>query len=250
PDRRALRTEPSATRPSQVVSFATTSAVPHMTRMRRVSSLASFSVAFVLTSLNSPAFADTEACTLERHGEIPIGEAETAADLVCDAAIERLPQCTPFRVRLGRLEHQIVVTLVAECNIQGAPRSARERRLVLSGLDEIPVAAPRLADALASDMTVAETQTVNNLVSSETRVPKTKPAEAHAPVGLVGAVVPTTGTTTAGTRFGFSFGSPRYAFISDLTLTGRALVNTFGGFLYILPKDSSRDYSDLYQQSG
>jgi hypothetical protein len=90
-------------------------------------------------------------------------------------------------VSLGKLGSSVILSVTQE-----ARESARAefRQMRLSGIEEVPVAAPRIARAVILDVPVEETQKVDNLVGEETRVPKSKPGSLHFAMGLIGMFAP------------------------------------------------------------
>lgn len=155
-------------------------------------------------------------CALASSAGVDPVDAQTAAELVCDEIGERPGR---FRVRIARLEHKVVLTLTRA----GEGGAVTERRLVLSGLDEVPTAAPRLVEALDEQKRVAETQTVENVVAEEAHKPKKKPGEVHAWLGIVTttalrAEMPTRG----GVELGMAIGSTSTVFVANARLVGES----------------------------
>ena len=60
----------------------------------------------------------------------------------------------------------------------------------LQSIEEVDVAAPRLADAIVHGVPLVETEKVDNLVGAETRQPKSKPGKVHFALGLIGMAPP------------------------------------------------------------
>ena len=131
------------------------------------------------------------ACVVEPNG-IDAASAATAGRLVCEQLRARHSQSQAggagFRVRLDRLGRSVLVTVSYEAPL-GHP--VRSRRMTLASLEEITVAAPRLATAVVLDQPLEDTQHVDNLVGEETREYKKKPGEFLWGIGLLGASVPT-----------------------------------------------------------
>jgi hypothetical protein len=152
-------------------------------------------------------------CALDLHAGVEMEDVTAIALVVCAEVRQKLPAGPLYRVRVARLGSKIVLSLAT----LGQP----ERQLVLSSLDEVPVAAPRLVDAMRAGTPPAETTTVTNVVGGETRTHKKKSGEIHAWLGMVGATVPgPTVATGAGVSAGLSVGSDRWSFVGDLRGTG------------------------------
>lgn len=168
---------------------------------------------FLLAS--SAARAD-DTCAVEKFVGITKEDADAVEEIVCTEINEQAPYSGTHRIRVTKLGSKVVLTLVS--NREGG---RVEKQLILSGLDEVPVAAPRLVEALIEKKPVAETQTVTNIVGQETRVPKKKASEVHAWMGMVAVAAPG-GGTGGGAHLGFSAGSDRWSFVGDLRLAGQS----------------------------
>jgi hypothetical protein len=160
-------------------------------------------------------------CALAAAAGIDPIDAQTAADLVCsEVAATNPPPKAHYNVRLARLERKVVISLDAD---------TRSSRLVLSGLDEVPTAAPRLVASLAEMKPVAETENVDNLIAEETRKPKRKPGDVHAWLG-VGAVgfLGANSQMRGGAELGMSFGNATTSFVLDARLAGESFMAPVG----------------------
>ena len=62
-----------------------------------------------------------------------------------------------------------------------------DRQVVISGMDELLVAAPRLASATARDVPLDETRSTENVLGTEARTPKLRSGTTSFEAGLVGA---------------------------------------------------------------
>jgi hypothetical protein len=60
----------------------------------------------------------------------------------------------------------------------------------LQGIEEVTVAAPRIAESMVHGTPLPETEKVDNLVGDETRQPKSRPGKTHFALGLVGITPP------------------------------------------------------------
>jgi Outer membrane protein beta-barrel domain len=138
----------------------------------------------------TPAAVDTRpACTLGEHDGIDEASASTATQIVCDAIRQAGPSAGDhFRVSIGTLGRIVVLTINKEGATAGSTVDSRQLRL--QNVEEIPVAAPRIAEALVRGMPVEETQKVDNLVGEETRVPRTKGGHTKFAMGLMGITPP------------------------------------------------------------
>jgi hypothetical protein len=176
------------------------------------------------------AAAASDRCVLDGHAGIADTDAATAGEIVCAEVDKRLiGGSARYHVKLGKLGSQIVLTLEAE----GAAARTEREQLVLSSIEEVPVAAPRLVDALGQHIPVAETIDVTNVVGGETRVPKKRPSEVHGTLQPLVLVLPGLGTS-GGLRSGISFGGGRWSFGIDTTLAGYSftgLMNVAGDIL-------------------
>lgn len=152
-------------------------------------------------------------CALDLHAGVEMEDVTAIALVVCSEVRQKLPAGPLYRVRVARLGSKIVLSL----STLGQP----ERQLVLSSLDEVPVAAPRLVESLSAGSPPSDTTTVTNVVGGEARTHKKKSGEIHAWLGMVGATVlgPTV-ATGAGVSAGLSVGSDRWSFVGDLRGTG------------------------------
>ena len=121
-------------------------------------------------------------------------DAQTGVWLVCEEVRRRqgLPlSISPsegpaaYRVGMLRLGNSVILTLQVEAPI-GTIRDGRQLRLAT--IEELPVAAPRLVDALWRGVPVTSTQKVSNLVGEETREYQKKPGEFLWGGGLMGVV--------------------------------------------------------------
>jgi hypothetical protein len=129
------------------------------------------------------------ACRLGEHYGIDEASASTATQIVCDAIQHAGPSSGEhFRVSIGTLGRVVVLTVAKEGTTRGSAEDSRQLRL--QNIEEIPVAAPRLADALVHGTPIEETQKVDNLVGEETRVPRSKGGHVKFAMGLMGITPP------------------------------------------------------------
>ncbi len=115
-------------------------------------------------------------------------DAHTATNLVCAEIARRgAPADAHYRVSLGKLGSLIILS-AARVSDDGATVESRELRI--GNIEEVPIAAPRIAESIVHGTPLAETQTIDNIVSSESRVPQRKTGSAHFALGLVGMFPP------------------------------------------------------------
>lgn len=176
---------------------------------------------------SSAARAD-ESCAVERFIGVSKDDADAVEDLVCTEIREQAPYSGVHRIRITKLGTKVVLTLVSDREGGGHI----EKQLVLSGLEEVPVAAPRLVEALVEKKPVAETQTVTNIVGQEARIPKKKASEVHAWMGIIGAGAPG-GGAGGGAHIGLSAGSDRWSFVFDVRLAGQSFAEPASAALTI-----------------
>src|SRR5262249_19805538 len=118
------------------------------------------------------------ACRLGEHAGIDEPSAQTATQVVCDAI--QHAGASPgerYRVTLGRLGSIVVLGVEQEGGTVGSTVDSRHMRL--QGIEEVTVAAPRIAESLVRGTPLPETEKVDNLVGEETRQPKSKPGKTH-----------------------------------------------------------------------
>jgi len=128
-------------------------------------------------------------CRLAAHAGIQDADAATAGQLVCaELAHAGAPPEARYRVSLGKLGSVIILSVEREGDALGSTIDSREMRL--QGIEEVSVAAPRIADSIVHGTPLRETEKVDNLVGDETRQPKTKPGKVHFALGLLGVMPP------------------------------------------------------------
>ena len=144
-------------------------------------------------------------CSLGTHAGVDDADAQTATDIVCAEVSHRgMHPGARYRVGLGRLGHTVVLSLTMET----APGViAEHRQMELSGIEEVPVAAPRLSDAVNRGEAIEETQRVGNVVQAEARPPLTKKGDIHFSVGVLALMPPigTSGTPAPGMEMAFTY---------------------------------------------
>jgi hypothetical protein len=126
----------------------------------------------------------TANCSLGEHPGVSDAEARTAADILCHELAMRGATGSPYEVRFGSLGGKTLVVLASHKG-----NTYDERRTLLTGMDEINVASPRLAAALVDGKPLDDTRNVDNVLSSEARRPRTQGGT----IGFDGGFFATTG---------------------------------------------------------
>jgi hypothetical protein len=137
----------------------------------------------------APAAVPSPSCALGDHEGFEEADARTSAQLVC-AEIGRAgaQPGTHYRVSLGKLGAATILSVAREGDTPGSTADSREMRL--QTIEEVMVAAPRIAESIVKGTPLTETEKVDNLVGQETRQPKSKPGKTHFALGLVGLLPP------------------------------------------------------------
>ncbi len=129
------------------------------------------------------------ACQLVDHRGVDPGDATIAARLVCSELVQAgAPPDARYRVAFGTLGSVILLSVDREGDAPGS--TAASRTMTLHGIEEVRIAAPRIADSIVHGSPIAETQTVDNIVDEEARIPKSRPGKLHFALGLAGALTP------------------------------------------------------------
>jgi hypothetical protein len=128
-------------------------------------------------------------CSLSEHAGFEEPDARTAAMLVCSAIAHAGPSYEArYRVSLGKLGSVVILSVAEEGPTPGSTVDSREMRL--QSIEEVEVAAPRIAASLVHHVPLTETETVENLVGGDTRSPKSRPGRVHFATGLIGLEPP------------------------------------------------------------
>ncbi|AKU97601.1 hypothetical protein AKJ09_04265 [Labilithrix luteola] len=158
----------------------------------------------------------TATCSLGEHLGVDELDARTAADVVCHELAARRATNTEHEVRFGRLGRRIIVTLASRNG-----NSYDERRTFVRELDEIYVAAPRLAEALVEGKELDETRTVENVLESEATPPKLRGGVVRFDAGFFGqTTVGALSAVAAGVDVGLGYRTGPWNFGFDLRLGG------------------------------
>ena len=128
-------------------------------------------------------------CRLSDHTGVDDADAATAGRLVC-AEIAHAGDLSGarYRVSLGTLGSLVILSVAREGDAPGSTVDSRE--MTLHGIEEVALAAPRIASSIVQGTPLPDTQTVVNLVGQEPREPKTKPGKLHFALGLNGTFAP------------------------------------------------------------
>lgn len=119
-------------------------------------------------------------CVLGRNDGLGDGDARTTLDSICGALSSQHAPPGTYDVRIGTLGKKILLVVSGR-------ESGSERRVFVDGPEEVPTAAERIATALFENKTVAETQGVDNVVSSEVAAPPRKVAPVSIFLGATAA---------------------------------------------------------------
>jgi hypothetical protein len=134
-------------------------------------------------------------CQLADHEGFEEPDSRVAARIVCDEiARAGAPAGTHYRVTLGRLGSATLLSVAREGETPGSTADSRELRL--QSIEEVTVAAPRIARSIVQGTLLTETEKADNLVGAETRPPASKPGKIHFALGLVGLLAPFEGWST------------------------------------------------------
>ncbi len=128
-------------------------------------------------------------CRLGDYEGFDDADAHTTERVVC-AEIARAGASAGahYRVSLGKLGSATILSVAREGDTPGSTADSREMRL--QNIEEVMVAAPRIAESIAKGTPLLETEKVDNLVGQDTRQPKSKPGKTHFALGLVGLLPP------------------------------------------------------------
>jgi hypothetical protein len=169
-----------------------------------------------------PSHAGEAACVLGEHEGIAEADARTSAALVCAALSERgaRVRTTPlrpeqtygfagaYRVALRPLGKLVLLHVSYESPVG---QDVRARQLQIGDIEEMTVAAPRIADALLHDKPLAETARVDNLVAEETRKSRKVSGETFFALGIFGFAMPDDAWAGYGAYARFHYETPAYA---------------------------------------
>jgi hypothetical protein len=138
-------------------------------------------------------------CVVGEHAGVDVDDAHTAADVICHALASHEAHPGVYDIRLGKLggKQLLVVTERA---------TGSERRVFIQGVEEVPVASERVVAALVEGKSLAQTETVDTVVSSESTTPKQKKVQPGVILGLTGqSAVGAPDTMSAGIEIDMQF---------------------------------------------
>ena len=169
-------------------------------------------VAVFLLALGAtaPAGADEPfRCVLKEAGGLSAVEAGTAVGLLCDDLRRESGGQGTFEIRLGVLGSLVNVT--ATRLDTGESISVRA-----GGLEEVPLASARIAEALVHHRTLASTQRVDNLLVEETREARVKRGSVKFTLGVADLESIGHGARGAGFSLGLTYATPRFALPAEM----------------------------------
>jgi len=169
-------------------------------------------VAAILLGLGAtaPAGADEPfRCLLKEAGGLPAADAGTAVGLICDDLKRESGGRGAFEISLGTLGSLVNVT--ATRLDTGESISVRA-----GGLEEVPLASARIAEALVHHRTLASTQRVDNLLEEETREARVKRGSVKFTLGVADLESLGHGARGAGFALGLTYATPRFALPAEM----------------------------------
>jgi hypothetical protein len=190
-----------------------------------------------------PAAADDAfRCALEESRGVPEPDAGTAARVVCEHLGQASGRRGAFGVTLATLGKVVILTVRRE-------EPAASVTVELRGLEEIPSASPRIADALVHGLAFSQTQRVDNLLEAETRSARAKKGSVKFTAGVADVESIGHGARAAGFSLGILYATPRFAlpaemrFAWDDSASGEPSLDLFsfsvGGRGYLSKRDVS-----------
>ena len=148
-------------------------------------------------------------CVLTEAGGISAAEAGTAVGLICDDLKRESGGRGAFEISLGTLGSLVNVT--ATRLDTGESISVRA-----GGLEEVPLASARIAEALVHHRTLATTQRVDNLLEEETREARVKRGSVKFTLGVADLESMGHGARGAGFSLGLTYATPRFALPAEM----------------------------------
>jgi hypothetical protein len=169
------------------------------------------------------------ACVAGASEGIPRGDAHTGAALVCqalrdagaDVAVDPVDPpalagyAAAYRVEMRPLGSIVILQVSFESPVGTQVQS---RSLQLNGIEEVSVAAPRIADSILHGTPLAQTAKVDTLVGQETRGYAKKAGETLFAIGVLGYMLPNTTWAGYGAFARLYYEVERYAVGIDLRL--------------------------------
>ncbi len=160
---------------------------------------------FLALACGAPARADEPfACGLSEVRGVAQEDARSAAEIVC-AELKR--------VSSGRGRYEISLAPLGRVVILTVARRDKAESITVraEGLEEIPTLASRIAEALAKERPLADTQRLGNLTADETRPLRTKPGEAKFLTGVANVQAIGLRGSGASVSFGMMYAAERFS---------------------------------------
>ena len=185
---------------------------------------------------------------------VSAGAADSVARVVCDELRTRgvtigqpTRQATgaaAYRIDISELSAKVIITVSYQAPIGVVQRS---RRVVISSLDEIVVAGPRLAEAIVKDVPLEDTERVDNVLIEDAKRSIRKSSRTRAAFGLNTVVLPVDGSFGPGLAGELLFDSDAFtigAMANFASLQGDADSGTYlairvGARYFLGPNDIS-----------
>jgi hypothetical protein len=143
-------------------------------------------------------------CELREARGVPPTDATTATELLCAEIRRASGGRGDYGIALATLGRVVVVTATRE-------EPAASVTVQVDGVEEVPTAAPRIADALVRGLGFATTQRVDNLLEVETRPVRVKKGAVKFTAGVADVESPGHGARASGFSLGLMYAAPRFA---------------------------------------
>ena len=130
-------------------------------------------------------------CIVGEHAGVDRDDARTAADVLCHGLAAHGAHPGVYDIRIGKLGGKLLLVLTERA-------TKDERRVFIQGVEEVPVASERLVAGLVEHKSLEQTESVDNVVSSESRTPKQKTVQPGVILGLTGQSAVGGPTTASG----------------------------------------------------
>lgn len=171
------------------------------------------------------------ACVLGAHDGIREPDANTSAALVCEALLDEGAHVDPrpvdaaeaarhssaYRIDMRPLGRLVVLQVSFESPVG---TRLRGRKVQLAGIEEVPVGALRIADALMHEKTIKNTASVDTLVGQETRTYEKQYGETLFAFGVLGMAIVDETAAGYGAFLRLYYEAARYAVGADAQLGG------------------------------
>jgi len=181
-------------------------------------------------------------CDLREARGVAPADAATAAELVCAEIRRASGGRGDYGIALATLGKVVVVTATRE-------EPAASVTVQVDGLEEVPKAAPRIADALVHGLGFDTTQRVDNLLAVETRPARVKKGSVKFSAGVADVESLGHGARASGFSLGAMYATPRFALPVDMRFAwddsqdGEKGLDLFslsvGGRYYLSKRDTS-----------